>query len=191
MNRKYYLEHREEICKQNMEHYHKNRDSIMKRRKELYQKNKDEINKKRREKYHSDPKYRAKEKAQDKKYYRNNKQKVLKSRKRYYQENREKVDMAHSNWAKRNSDKMREHWMRVYYKRRDMGFIPLMNNPFPDELDVDFHHVYPWFPFIVPIPRKVHLNYNMNLEKHIEHNKEWFEKLYSMDIDSLLGLKPM
>ena len=97
----------------------------------------------------------------------------------------------HKEWAKNNPDKMRKYWREIYYKRREWGFIPLMDNPFPNNIAVDFHHVYPPMPFAVPLPRVVHLNHNMDIEKHIAHNKEWFEKLYSMEVDSLLGLKPL
>lgn len=67
--------------------------------------------------------------------------------------------------------------------------IRLIDNPFPPEVVVDFHHIYPWFPFTVPIPKEIHQTYNMELEKHIAHNKEWFEKLYGIEVDVLLGLK--
>ena len=191
MRKEYYQEHREEILRQRMEYYHKNKERIQKRRKELYQKNKDEINRKRREKNLNDPEYKENGKQQDKKYYRNNKQKVLKSRKRYYLENREQVDKTHKEWSTNNPDKMRKYWREIYYKRREWGFIALMDNPFPDNIDVDFHHVYPPMPFTIPLPRVVHLNYNMDIEKHIAHNKDWFEKLYGIEVDVVLGLKSM
>lgn len=190
MRKEYYQEHRDKILRQRIEYYWKNREKIMERRKELYQKNKDEINRKRREKYLNDPEYIEKSKQQDKKYYRNNKQKVLKSRKRYYKENREQVDETHKEWAKNNPEKMRKHWLKVYYKKREWGFIALMDNPFPDNIAVDFHHVYPPMPFAIPLPRVVHLNYINDIEKHIAHNKEWFEKLYGIDVVVVLGLKP-
>lgn len=187
---KYYLENRDKILLDRLKFYNENKERIRKRRKELHQKNKDEINAKRRERHATDEEFRKKHQEHDRKYYRNNKEKVLKSRHRYYQENQEACDKRHKDWAKCNPEKMRKHWLKVYYKRRDMGFIPLMDNPFPNGLAVDFHHPYPWFPFIVPIPRKVHLKYCMPLDKHIEYNKEWFERLYAMEIDCLLGLKP-
>ena len=185
-----YQKNREKYCKQMIEHYHTNRERIRKRRKELYQKNKDEINRKRRERNLNDCEFREKGKQQDKKYYRNNKQKVSQSRKRYYQENREQVDKTHREWAKNNPEKMRKHWLKMYYKYSWRKSIPLMSNPFPDDIRVDFHHVYHLFPFTVPLPRKIHLRQTTPVEKHIEHNKFWFEKLYGIDVDCILGIKP-
>jgi len=186
-----YEKNREKYCKQMIEHYHKNKEQIKKRRKELYQLNKDEINRKRRERHCNDPVFREQRRKIDNRYYRNNKKKVLKSRHKYYIKNREQVDATHKEWEKNNPEKMRKHWRKMKQKYKDRKNIPIMNNPFPYDVHVDHHHVYPWFPFTIPMPRKIHLKHNIPIEKHIEHNKIWFEKLYNIDVDCLLGIKPL
>lgn len=61
-----------------------------------------------------------------------------------------------------------------------------MKNPFPEDIDVDFHHINPIMPFVIPLPKITHQHFNVELNKHIEYNKEWIEKIYCIDIDSLI-----
>ena len=45
--------------------------------------------------------------------------------------------------------------LRIYTRRkRDLSFVPIMNNPFPQEVKVDYHHLNDIF--VIPTPRKLH-----------------------------------
>jgi hypothetical protein len=68
-------------------------------------------------------------------------------------------------------------------KRRRLGYIPLLDNPFPkgDVRSIDMHHVNGLI--VVPLPHRTH----KKMIGHEEHCKHWIEKLYLIDIDSLLS----
>ena len=39
-------------------------------------------------------------------------------------------------------------------RRRNLSFIPIMNNPFPEEIKVEYHHINN--TFVIPIPNRLH-----------------------------------
>jgi len=50
-------------------------------------------------------------------------------------------------------------------KRRSLKFIILLNNPFPEEVKVDWHHINDLF--VIPVPKRLHNFYSSNYrEKH-------------------------
>lgn len=52
-------------------------------------------------------------------------------------------------------------------KRRTKMFIPLMNNPFPKHIAIDWHHIDDIF--VIPVPRRFHqLGSTNNVKKHRE-----------------------
>jgi len=57
-------------------------------------------------------------------------------------------------------------------KHRKLGFIPLMSNPFPEEIPVDYHHINN--VFVIPIPRQVHKN--MLGKNHRREVNNWIEE---------------
>jgi hypothetical protein len=68
-------------------------------------------------------------------------------------------------------------------KRRKLGYFPLFDNPFPkcDVRSIDMHHINSII--VVPLPHKTH----KKMIGHDEHCKKWIEKLFLLDIDSLLS----
>ena len=70
-------------------------------------------------------------------------------------------------------------------KRRKLGYVPLLDNPFPrsDVRSVDMHHINP--VIVVPLPHRTH----KKMIQHEAHCKQWIEKLFLIDIDSLLSPK--
>ena len=72
---------------------------------------------------------------------------------------------------------------RANAKRRKLGYIPLFDNPFPkcDVRSIDMHHVNDLI--VIPLPHKTH----KKMIGHDEHCKQWIEKLFLLDIDSLLS----
>lgn len=172
-----YRRHRKKRIATVKKYYEEHREEIKEKQKIRYEKNKDEINEKRRE--HRNHKT-------DKEYYERNKKKILERQKNYYQDNKEKVDKSHKEWERNNPEKMRTHWAKRKRKQNALGYISILSNPFPEEIAVDFHHVNPIMPFVIPLPKMTHQHFNMELEKHIEYNNEWIEKIYCFDLDGLI-----
>ncbi|HVQ01182.1 MAG TPA: hypothetical protein VMT57_06675 [Candidatus Thermoplasmatota archaeon] len=68
-------------------------------------------------------------------------------------------------------------------RRRKLGYVPLFENPFPksDVRSIDMHHVNGLI--VVPLPHRTH----KMMADHENHCKHWIEKLFLIDIDSLLS----
>jgi len=76
---------------------------------------------------------------------------------------------------------------RPRFKKRNLGYIPLFDNPYPryDVRSVDMHHVN-WV-ICVPLPHRTHmLVRGVHTEKYRKHCTEWIKKLFLIDIDKLL-----
>ena len=58
-------------------------------------------------------------------------------------------------------------------RKRNLSFTPLMNNPFPKEIPVDYHHIND--TFVVPVPRQVHKN--MLGKQHRVKVNNWIEEV--------------
>ena len=83
--------------------------------------------------------------------------------------------------------KYRETNRRARFKKRNLGYFPLFDNPYPpyDVRSVDMHHVNRIV--CVPLPHRTHmLEKGRDNQKHKQHCKEWIQKLYLIDIDFLL-----
>jgi len=190
----FYLNHKEEILKRSRKRYLKKRDDLLKYRKEHSQKPEVKQRIKEYQKRYRDEhkeEIKNKRKGYQKQYYLDNRDEKLAKEKLFRKENADRINARKQELRKLNPDRFHKYDKKHYNKRKHLfNHIPLLENPYSVELDVDFHHVYPQFPSTVPMPRKIHQTHNMELEKHIEHNKDWFEKLYGMDVDCLLGLKP-
>jgi len=85
-------------------------------------------------------------------------------------------------------------------KKRDMKCILLMNNPFPEEISIDHHHILNNFHaidaegtwnkwFVIPMPMITHrfVGGNSNNLEHWKHNEEWIKTLYDININELLN----
>ena len=76
---------------------------------------------------------------------------------------------------------------RARFKKRNLGYMPMFDNPYPryDVRSVDMHHVNRIV--CVPLPHRTHmLMKGRDSQKHKQHCKKWIQKLYLIDIDSLL-----
>jgi hypothetical protein len=76
---------------------------------------------------------------------------------------------------------------RARFKRRNLGYLPLFDNPYPayDVRSVDMHHVNRIV--CIPLPHRTHmLTKGRDNQKHKQHCKEWIQKLFLIDIDYLL-----
>jgi len=68
-------------------------------------------------------------------------------------------------------------------KRRKLKFIPLFQNPFPKEIEVDYHHINDMI--VIPVPRLLHKN-NLGNEHRQKMNKI-IKEFYYIDLDILLN----
>jgi len=86
--------------------------------------------------------------------------------------------------SKKCSDKY--HKRKSDANRRKKGFYPIIYNIFPDDVEVDYHHIYPYLPFVVPLPRENHQEFNGNLKKHLDNANKWVNFYYGIDVVELL-----
>ena len=61
---------------------------------------------------------------------------------------------------------------RANYKRLDRGFVLLtLNNPYNEP--VDFHHIDPNLPYVVPCPKRIHEMFTGNHNYHHQNVNYW------------------
>jgi hypothetical protein len=72
---------------------------------------------------------------------------------------------------------------RANAKKRNLGYLPLFDNPFPkaDVRSIDMHHVNS--KIVVPLPHRTH----KTMTNHDTHCKNWIKKLFLLDIDTILS----
>lgn len=191
--REYYQKNKERIKLQNAKRYCENREEILQQKREYSQKLevKERI-RKYQKKYREN--HREENKGKRKNYLRNyyleNRERILKQGNQHRKNNADRINARKRELRKENRERFSKYDFKHYQKRKHLYTqIKLMDDPFPDEIVVEYHHPYPQLPFTIPMPRDIHQTYNMHLNRHIEYNKDWFAKLYSMDVDELLGLK--
>jgi len=117
----------------------------------------------------------------------NNQKHTLLIMKNYYQECKEKIREQQQDYYQRHKDEICAN-VRKYYKtevgrivdrkhqakrKRNLGFIPLMSNPFPNEIEVDYHHINN--VFVIPVPRQVHKSMYGN--NHRVKVNNWIEEI--------------
>ena len=68
-------------------------------------------------------------------------------------------------------------------RKRNLKWIPIMDNPFPDEIDIHFHHLNNWF--VIPIPRSTHLK-TLN-GNHRSKCNEIIKNIFNLDINIFLS----
>ena len=78
-------------------------------------------------------------------------------------------------------------WARSKKRRGKLKFIPLFLNPFPDDIDVDYHHINNLF--VVPIPSQIHkkCGSGRKVDLHREKCNLWLYYLYGIDFGLLIG----
>ena len=67
--------------------------------------------------------------------------------------------------------------------RRELGFVQIMDNPFPDEIKINWHHINN--SLVIPLPEIVH---KKNLGKeHKEKCNVWIQKFFCLDVNELIN----
>lgn len=171
----------------NREYYYNNHQQILDNALKWYYDNKEEISKKK--------------KPYNKIYYAKNKKRITKYQKKYREDNPDKVSKLKKDWYNENKDDVLER-TKNYYKtkngkasrsrvmakrNRDLEWIELFINPFPDEIKVEYHHINNILT--IPIPRILHrlCNGGRNASLHRERCNKWIKLIYGLDIDKLLS----
>jgi predicted DNA-binding protein YlxM (UPF0122 family) len=116
-------------------------------------------------------KHEEKIKKQKRQYWQEHKKELRKKKKEYYQK------VKHTDVVKFARKRQRE-------KRRNMKFIPLLTNPFPKEIKIDYHHINDFF--VIPLPRVIHFN-NMG-KNHRDKCNLQIQNIYGLDINKILNL---
>lgn len=85
----------------------------------------------------------------------------------------------------KRSEKIREYNARIKKSRCTFRSIEIFKNPFPNEFDVEYHHIHNWFT--IPIPYITHRSCaSSNQERHRELCALQIKKLYNFDFCTLL-----
>lgn len=176
--------------KQPISNYHKNKtqsdghhnwckDCLLEFR-ECYKSKKQEYDKQ----YHLDNHKRKCKNASD--WYYTNYDKSLLNHKVYYQNHKKENTERTRNWRRDNPDKARKIQGRQKAKRRNLGFVKLWNNPFPDDVAVDMHHINDML--VIPMPKRIHNICSNNCPgEHRERCNVWLYYIYGINVDSLLN----
>ena len=90
-------------------------------------------------------------------------------------------------WIKNNSEEHKKQCKRAKAKRmRNLKWIELWDNPFPEEIDVDYHHINNLF--VLPIPSSLHENASGGKTNyHRNKMNKIIKEIYMMNIEKLLG----
>jgi hypothetical protein len=138
-------------------------------------------------------------KESQKKYYMEHKIQLKEKRKKYYWENKEEQNKYCREYHKkvypykkeqliqyqkeyRKTEAGKEMERRKKAKRRKMSYIPLLNNFYPDDIPIEWHHINNYF--VIPIPKYIHQGY-LGLD-HKKKCNEWIEKYYNINLKRLV-----
>jgi hypothetical protein len=122
-----------------------------------------------------------------------NPDKVYKSVRKWQKNHPEYMREQKKKYELRHPEKKREQRRISRARRRKKGYIPIMINPFPSEINIDMHHIRPNLPFVLPLPTITHRYELKSIEKHVEFNDYWIKKIYSMDntfFSEILSISP-
>jgi hypothetical protein len=74
---------------------------------------------------------------------------------------------------------------RIKAERKGMKFIQVIDNPFPKEISVEYHHVNNLL--VMPLPKRTHKRcIRKNVEEHRRRCNEMIEKIYCLDLGKIL-----
>ena len=179
-SRKYYWENKDELNKHNREYWIKNKERLLHNKKKYYKENKERIINYGKQYY---KKNRKKILEREKIYCKKNKERLTEYRKQYYIKNKERLKKIIKEYSK--TDKGKLSLKKAKDKRyRNLGFIPLIENPFPNELQVDFHHINNIF--VMPLPRIIHRRYaGYKVKEHRERCNEELKDIFYMNIEEI------
>ena len=81
---------------------------------------------------------------------------------------------------------MREIRSRQKAKRRGMKAISLFKSPFPEDIEIDYHHINSILT--LPLPKRIHnLCSSNDTNYHREKCDYWITYLYGLDVKKLFS----
>jgi hypothetical protein len=125
-------------------------------------------------------------------FLKNRKEVLLKQRDRRQQPGfKIKNNEYQRNYRKKETARM-THRIWASGKNRDLLWIPILDNPFPEDISIHYHHINDIL--VIPLPRITHLKLKAKLRGddprcHQEHRRicnNFIEKIYQLDLEKLL-----
>jgi len=129
-------------------------------------------------------------------YIKRNIIKVKDSQRRRIEKHRKEYDDYHKQYRKRNAEQLaikarenrqtekgKEISIKHHTKRkRNLGWSKLWNNPFPDEVKIEWHHINNLL--VIPIPKRLHQLIRGKTHRH--RCNDLIDKLYNIDLEAIL-----
>jgi aspartyl-tRNA synthetase len=146
--------------------------------------------------------YNKKNKDYNKLYYLKNKERINLHNKNWNHDNIDKLRKYQKEWQLTEEGKICHNKSNKKYlktskgkinrikiqtvRSRKLKFIPIMDNPFPNDIKIDWHHVNNIF--VIPMPRITHNYYKCGIhgDIHRKNCNKWIKKIYSIDVDNLM-----
>lgn len=139
--------------------------------------------------YHTNPEYRKNQielnnydnsKERQKKYFKSQKGKI--AQKRYFQSDKGKEARSRADKKHRQTESY-----RIFKTNRDrkLQWIPLIENPFPDDVKIHWHHINN--VLVIPLPEETHrYTFCKTSQEHRDFCREFINKYYLLNLDELL-----
>ena len=183
INKVYYQTNKEIILENAKKYRMKNKEQISHRGRIYYQNNRETIQEYNRKYY---IKNRELILANVKEYYKENEDKTNATQREYYRDNKERIIESARLRYQNNEESRIKHKKVVDRRNRELGFVLLFKNPFPSDVEIDYHHINNLL--VVPMPRLTHLRGSggTNVIKHREKCNSLLNYLYGIDFDFLL-----
>lgn len=70
---------------------------------------------------------------------------------------------------------------RAYKRKRELGFLKIMPNVFPNNIKVNFHHIDNLC--VIPLPQKIHQRYNGYSRDEHREKLDYYVKMYYGDLN--------
>jgi len=106
----------------------------------------------------------------------------------WYQNNRRRHREKHIKWKQENPERARQLRKKSWIKRqRELGYFELWDNPFPDEIEVHFHHINKML--VIPMPARLHekTTGRKNRNQHMDACNKIIEEIYGVDLERIIG----
>lgn len=117
-----------------------------------------------------------------KQYYKSHPEKQTERYKRYREKYLERELQRGRLWIKNNPIQANRNNRKWKSKQRGLGYIEIFPNPFPTNIEVDYHHINNIF--VIPIPTIIHRKYHNN---HKSIMKKIIESMYGINIDIFIN----
>jgi hypothetical protein len=110
----------------------------------------------------------------------NHKEEQLLKAREYYYKNKEQQHDSHMKYKK--TENYKDSYHKSHARRyRNLKWIKIMENPFPKEIPIHWHHINSFF--VIPIPKDIHSK-NLGIY-HKEKIEKYINKLFVLDLKEI------